>query len=370
MPANDLTVLHVIAARGIGGAEHFLAALVTAKRDRPVSQVVVNLMADAEFTAMVRTAGVPVHELDLRSVAQLPFVVVRLARLIRKLRPSAIQTWLYYSDLLSLWALKWSGRRSVTRLYWGVRCSDMDLSQYRRSLRWAVAACARRSKEPDAIISNSFAGVTAHRALGYAPRHFAVIPNGIDCDRFKPDAAARARLRGEIGLSASAPVVIHVARIDPMKDHASLIALARTLPDVTFVLVGRDTESLDAPANVVALGARRDVASLYSVADVAISTSLTEGFPNVVAEAMACGIPVVATDVGDSKRIIGDTGLTVSPRDIPAMKTAVQTLLNEPPPSRAQRAAACRERIERQFSLKRAVAAFDALHVEGKLPEG
>ncbi len=369
MPANNLTVLHVIAARGIGGAEHMLMALVAAKRDKPVSQAVVNLMADAEFAAAVRATGVPVYELDLRFFAQLPLVLVRLARLIRQLRPSAIQTWLYYSDLLSLWALKLSGHRSVTQLYWGVRCSDMDLSQYRRSLRWAVSACARRSKEPDAIISNSFAGVTAHRALGYAPRHFAVIPNGIDCDRFKPDASARARLRDEIGISASAPVVIHVARIDPMKDHASLIALARILPDVTFVLVGKDTGSLDAPSNVVALGARRDVASLYSVADVAISTSLTEGFPNVIAEAMACGVPVVATDVGDSKRIIGDTGLTVTPRDIAAMKAALQSLLDEPPPSRAQRIAACRWRIEQKFSLKRAVAAFDTLHVEGKLPQ-
>jgi glycosyltransferase involved in cell wall biosynthesis len=369
VPANDLTVLHVIAARGIGGAEHFLAALVAAKREKPVSQAVVNLMADPEFAAMARAAGVPVHDLGLQSITHLPIVVMQLARLIRELRPSAIQTWLYYADLASLWALKLSGRRAATRLYWGVRCSDMDLTQYRRSLRWAVAACARRSKEPDAIISNSLAGVTAHRALGYAPRHFAVIPNGIDCERFKPDASARTRLRGELGISAAAPVVIHVARVDPMKDHASLIALAGTLPTVTFLLVGRGTEAIEAPANVVALGARRDVASLYSVADVAISTSLTEGFPNVIAEAMACGIPVVATDVGDSRPIIGDTGLTVLTRDIPAMRTAVQTLLDEAAPSRAQRAAACRDRIERLFSLKRAVAAFDALHVEGKLPE-
>lgn len=369
MPANDLTVLHVIAARGIGGAEHFLAALVAAKRERPISQAVVNLMADPEFAAMVRAAGVPVHDLGLQSITHLPIVVLQLARLIRELRPSAIQTWLYYADFASLWALKWSGRRAVTRLYWGVRCSDMDLTQYRRSLRWAVAACARRSKEPDAIISNSLAGVTAHRALGYALRHFAVIPNGIDCDRFKPDASARMRLRGELGISATAPVVIHVARVDPMKDHASLIALAGTLPDVTFVLIGKDTESLDAPANVVALGARRDVASLYSLADIAISTSITEGFPNVVAEAMACGVPVAATDVGDSGPIIGDTGLIVRPRDVAAMKTAVQTLLDEPPSSRAQRGAACRRRIEEHFSLTRAVVAFDALHVEGKLPQ-
>jgi glycosyltransferase involved in cell wall biosynthesis len=366
---NDPTVLHVIAARGIGGAEHMLSALVTAKRDNPLSQVVVNLMADPELAAVIRASGVPVYELDLRNVVQVPLVLMRLVKLIRTLRPAAIQSWLYYSDLLSLWALKLSGRRIITHLYWGIRCSDMDLSKYRASLRWTVAACAKRSQEPDAVIANSFAGVSAHRHLGYTSPQFAVIPNGIDCGRFKPDTLARARLRTELGIPEADPVVIHVARVDPMKDHASMIAVARALPKVTFIAVGQGTNALAVPSNVIALGARRDVASLYPAADIALSTSMYgEGFPNVVAEAMACGVPVVATDVGDSSRIVADVGLLVPPGDVAAMTAAIHHLLDESRPLRAKREIACRMHIKYNFSLARAVTAFDALYFHGTLP--
>jgi glycosyltransferase involved in cell wall biosynthesis len=366
---NDLTVLHVIAARGIGGAEHMLSALVTAKRDSPLSQAVVNLMADPELAAAVRASGVPVYELGLRKVVQMPLVLTHLVKLIRTLRPAAIQSWLYYSDLLSLWALNLSGRRTITRLYWGIRCSDMDLSKYRASLRWTVAACAKRSQEPDAVIANSYAGLSVHRQLGYTPQQFAVIPNGIDCERFKPDASARTRIRAELRISETAPVVIHVARVDPVKDHASLIAVAGALPNVTFIVVGQGTNALAVHSNVIALGARRDVASLYSAADLALFTSInSEGFPNVVAEAMACGLPVVATDVGDASRIVADTGLIVPPRDIAAMVAAIQRFLDEPLPLKRQRALACRNHIEQHFSLDRAVTAFDALHQYGTLP--
>ena len=91
--------------------------------------------------------------------------------------PAAIQSWLYYADLISLWALEISGRRATTRLYWGVRCSDMDQSKYQRGLRWAIAACVSRSARPDAVVANSFAGRDAHLRLGYAPRAFPVRPD-------------------------------------------------------------------------------------------------------------------------------------------------------------------------------------------------
>ena len=370
MAPNDLRVLHVIAARGIGGAESMLAALVTAARDKPFSQVVVNLMADNEFATKIRASGIEVYELGLQNIFQMPTVLFRLTGLIRSLRPHAVQSWLYYSDLLALWALKLSGRRRITRLYWGIRCSDMDLTKYRASLRWTIAACAKQSQEPDAIIANSYAGLRAHRELGYSPRHFAVIPNGIDCVRFAPDIAARATIRAELGISEKAPVVIHVARVDPMKDHASMISVAQNLPDVTFIAAGPGTESLKIAPNVLALGARRDIASVYSAADIALSTSIYgEGFPNVIAEAMACGIPVVATDVGDSARIISTTGQLVKPGDVIGMTAAISNLLNEPSALRKKRTLLCRSHIVSEFSLDLALNTFDTLYLTSTLPE-
>jgi glycosyltransferase involved in cell wall biosynthesis len=368
MPAP--TVLHVIPGLGGGGAEHMLARLVSAKRAQPIRPVVADLLGGGELAATIREAGVPVHELGLGHPAALPLALFRLVRLIRRLRPAAIQSWLYYGDLLSLWALERSGLRNSTRLYWSVRCSDMDFRQYGHALRWTVAACARRSGRPDAVVANSYAGRDAHRRLGYAPRAFPVIPNGIDVSRFRPDAALRAQMRGQFGVPDAKPVVIHVARVDPMKDHESLLTIARMLPEYLFLAVGAGTQSLDVPPNVAALGRRGDVSALYAAADLALSTSaFGEGFSNVIAEAMATGVPVVATDVGDSRLIVGQTGLIVPPRDVGAMLTAIRHLLVESDAQRCQRGTDCRQRIETHFSLDRAIAAFDALHLHGILSD-
>ena len=367
------TVLHIIPGLGTGGAEHALAALITAKRMQPFFQVVVNLLGssagDSPIAEAIRKAGIPIHQFNGRPPLGFLTILFRLCGLIRQMRPTAIQSWLYYADLASLWALELSGQRATTRLYWGIRSSDMDQSRYRRALGWTIKACAKRSARPDAVVANSFAGRDVHRALGFTPRAFPVIPNGIDTRRFRPDASVRAPMRAQLGVADGKPLVIHVARVDPMKDHTSLVAVATALPHIQFVMVGSGTEQIDAPKNLMALGMRHDMPDLFAAADLSLSTSIFgEGFPNAVAEAMACGVPVVATNVGDSNRIIGDIGATVSPRDVTAMVAAINSLLAEPEIKRAARAAAARRRIEERYSLDRMVRAFDALHLHGILP--
>ena len=318
--------------------------MVTAKRKQLFSQVIVDLRgstaSDGTLTDGIRAAGIPVHQFGGQMALDLPIILLRLCGLIRQVRPIAIQSWLYYADLASLWALELSGQRATTRLYWGIRSSDMNLNQYRRALRWTIKACAKRSARPDAVVANSFAGRDVHRALGFAPRAFPVIPNGIDTQRFRPNPSARARMRAHLALPDGKMVVIHVARVDPMKDHASLTAVAAALPDIQFIMAGSGTEQIAAPPNLKALGHRQDIPDLHAAADLLLSTSIFgEGFPNAVAEAMACGVPVVATDVGDSRRIVGDTGVIVSPRDVAAMVAAITHIRAEPEAKRSARAA-------------------------------
>jgi glycosyltransferase involved in cell wall biosynthesis len=373
MQQNMPTVLHVIPGLHTGGAEHKLAALVTAKRDQAFSQIIVDLKGDAAsdsaLTDGIRAAGIPVHQFGGRTALNFAIIWFRLCGLIRQVRPIAIQSWLYYADLASLWALERSGQRATTRLYWGIRNSDLDRKHYRRALEWTIKACAKRSARPDAVVANSFAGRDVHRALGFAPRTFPVIPNGIDTQRFRPDKSTRARIRALLGLPDGKMVVIHVARVDPMKDHASLVAAAAGLPDIQFIMAGAGTEKVDAPPNLKALGHRLDIPDVYAAADLLLSTSIFgEGFPNAIAEAMACGVAAVATDVGDSRRIVGDTGVIVSPRDVRAMVAAITQIRAEPEAKRSARASAARKRIEDRYSLDRMVSAFDALHLHGVLP--
>jgi glycosyltransferase involved in cell wall biosynthesis len=362
-------VLHVIAGLGIGGAERMLAALVTAPRAAPYRQIVVDLIGAGALAPEIRAAGVEVRELGLAGPLSVPRVVSGLARIIRETQPAAIQSWMYYADLFSLWALERSGRRKATRLYWGIRCSDMDQSRYGAALRWTIRACARRAGRPDAVVANSHAGRAFHRTLGYAPRAFPVIPNGVDTARFRPDGASRSRVRAELGIDGGTFVAIHAARVDPMKDHATLAALAALRPGIVFLAAGKGTEALTGRTNLRGLGVRADMPSLYAAADAVLSTSaFGEGFPNVIAEGMASGLPAAATDVGDARLIVGDAGIVVRPRDAAALAAALDALAEAGPGERAVRAAAARARIERRFSLARCVAAFDALHRDGALP--
>lgn len=362
-------VLHVIAGLGIGGAERVLASLATAPRVTPHRQIVVDLMAGGALAPEIRAAGVEVRELGLAGLFSVPRVVSALARTVRETTPAAVQSWMYYADLIALWALERSGRRRETRLYWGVRCSDMDQSRYGPALRWTIRACARLAHRPDAVVANSYAGRALHQTLGYAPRAFPVIPNGVDTARFQPDDAARQRVRAALGIDGGAFVALHAARVDPMKDHATLAAVAGLRPRMVFLAAGKGTEALAGPGNLRGLGIRADMPMLYAAADAVLSTSaFGEGFSNVIAEGMAAGVPAVATDVGDARAIVGETGIVVRPRDAAALAVALDALAAAGPGERALRAAGARARIEQRFSLARCVAAFDALHLDGVLP--
>jgi len=237
----------------------------------------------------------------------------------------------------------------------------MDWRSYGLALSLVVKACALLSRSPDLITANSVAGLKSHLALGYHPRRTQVLANGIDVDHFRPDAAARAAVRTELGIPENAMVLAHVARVDAMKDHGSFLAAMAALPEVFALLVGAGTESLAAAPNLFRLGRRCDVARLFAAADVVVSSSRRgEGFSNVLAEGMASGLPAVATDIGDARFIVGDTGVVVPPQSPEALAAAIRTLAAESAPLRADRGSRARARIVENFSMRHAVQA----HVE------
>lgn len=367
--AGTPLVMHVIAGLGVGGAERMLANLVTADRPGAPRQCVVNLLDGGAFAAPIRDAGVPLIELGARSAAGMVGAGARLRGIIRRRKPDIIQSWMYYADLISTYALRASGRRDRTRHYWGVRCSDMLLDRYGRRLRWTVRRCAALSGEPAGIVFNSEAGRRVHEQLGFRPKQSVLIRNGVDPDRFQPSPQARERVRGALGIAPDAPLVVMAARVDPMKDYPMLMDVAQRLPTVTFAAAGRGTEALDDRPNLIGLGVRDDMAGLFAAADAAVLTSaFGEGFPNVLVEAMACGAPVVATEVGDAPAIVGDTGFVVAPGDAIGMASALALLLAETGDAKAGRAAAARQRVLDNFVLADAIAAFDRLHLTGAGP--
>ena len=346
-------VLHVIPTLDRGGAERSLVQLATAQAggDEDISQRIVTLRAGGAFAETARRAGIPLTSLDIDGAPGLPRGVWRLTRLIAGWRPDIIQGWLYYGDLVACFAHALTPGPSP-RLLWNIRCSELDFSAYGPLLRQAVRIAARLSGRPEAIVVNSKAGARAHEALGYRPEKFVLIANGVDTGKFAPDAEAGARIRADLGLGAASKIVAHIGRVDPQKDHGTLIEVARQLPDIVFVAAGRGTEELDGPENLIALGDRDDIADLMNAADIVLSTSAYgEGFPNVLAEAMACGTPVVSTDCGDAQAIVGDTGLIVPIGQPDAAARALTDMFSLPPAQRRALGADARTRMIELYAL-------------------
>ncbi|WP_459857465.1 glycosyltransferase [Humidesulfovibrio idahonensis] len=321
-----LRLLHVITGLGLGGAESWLARLLSRLPGGQFECRVVSLLAlDGEAGALagtIRGLGVPVHSLGMRRGRPGPAAFLCLTGLLRQWRPQVVQTWLYHADLLGLLATRASGCDAAVS--WGLRSAYMDFSRYGLGTRLTVRACAALSAWPEAVTANSHAGAAHHLALGYRPRRLVVLENGVNAQRFRPDAGARARLRAEWGVAESTPLVGLVARVDPMKGHAVFCRAAalvlQRFPDARFVFCGAETEpgaaELDRlvaanglSAAAIRLGKRADVPAVDAALDVLALASLGEGFPNALAEALACGVPVAALDVGDARRIAGPGGV-------------------------------------------------------------
>lgn len=363
MTSQPLRVLHVITGLGVGGAESMLTRLAMLAPPELMVQRVISLTPGGSNRRLLEKAGVSVD--DLGMVRNLPSLaaLTTLAGEIRDFSPDVVQSWMYHADLSAL-AARFLSRRTP-RLVWGVRCSDMDTSRYGRRLRQVIDLCAWLSHRPDAVMANSFVGRDAHQALGYHPRLFEVIPNGIDVERFRPDPAKRARVRAELGIAADRPLVAQVARVDPMKDYDGLLAALAMVPEVDALLVGEGTQSLPDRPGLHRLGRRQDVADLLCAADLIVSSSaFGEGFSNALAEGMACGLPAVTTNVGDARVVVGETGVVVPPGQPEALADGIRQLQRETPDQRVARSRAARQYILDNFAIDIIIRRFATFYSE------
>jgi glycosyltransferase involved in cell wall biosynthesis len=286
---------------------------------------------------------------------------------------------MYHADLLGGLAVRLVG--SGIPVVWNIRHSNLDPKGNKRTTIWTAKVCARLSNRlPARIVCCSEASRQVHTALGYAPQKMVVIPNGFDLSAFKPDPAARESVRRELGIAADALLIGLVGRFDPQKDHGNFVAAAALLsaayPEVHFLLCGDgvnwDNQKLAGWIEEAVLrqrfhllGRREDMPRLTASLDIASSSSsYGEGFPNVIGEAMACGVPCAVTDVGDSAFIVGYTGLVVLPRDPEALAQAWKRLIDMGPEGRQRLGGAARKRILENFNLPDIIARYEALYRE------
>ncbi len=368
-------VVHLITTLNIGGAEMMLYHLLERMDPAQYENIVISLVPPGPIGEMISELGIPVDTINMQHGRPSLRALSHLTRRLIQFRPDLLQTWLYHADLLGLL----SGRMAkVPAILWNVRSSNMDMSQYRLMSKMAVQACSFLSRFPQGVVINSQAGLDFHESIGYRPRRWELIPNGVDIMRFKPDPDARQTLRTEWGVENDEIIVGYVARYDPMKDHAGFLRSAKYIVEqvsnVVFVLCGsevnRDNSALrnlinelDLHSRVRLIGPRMDIERVQAAFDIAVSASLFgEGFPNVIAEAMACGIPVVATDVGDSKIIVGKAGVVVPASDPDTLAEACLQLLLGGRAKLEEIGELARRRAASHFSLKDTVASYERLY--------
>lgn len=368
-----MRVLLLIRALDRGGAERQLVVLAQGLQQRGVEVHVAVWYSGGALQKDLNGTGVQVHDLRKKSRWDLLGFRGRVHRLMTDVNPDVLYSMLAGSNLLNAIARGGSQR---TACVLGIRTGNILAENppiIDRILHWVLLRLASRA---DGIIANSRVGLIPYQGLGIDPGFLHVVPNGIDTDRFQRCPDSGRAMRKKWGVDLNAPLVGVVATLSVAKDHGTFLRaaghLARENSDVQFVLVGRDGQGMQDELSALAEecgisdrvywpGVEDDMIGVYSALDVLCSSSVNEGFSNVIAEAMSCETPCVVTDAGDSAVIVGDLGEVVHPRDKVALANALRKTLQSPPSGTA-----LRQRITREFSIERLVDAtrqiLSALH--------
>lgn len=357
----------VINGTGVGGAERMLARVLTRLPRDEFDLRVYSLDAIGSVGQQLLDAGISVQAMNfLRHRIPNPWNVVTLARELKRFAPDVVQGWMYLGNLYGGLAAKLLSRRLPVA--WNIRHSTLDPQLDSRSLRWSAWLGGKLSALiPDRVILCAEAARSAHERVGYLAEKMKVIPNGFDIGEFRPDPIARQRIREELAIPDDALLVGLVGRFHPHKDHRTFVAAARfvadRVPNAHFVLVGDDQvySATDVWSWIDAAGlherfrltgARRDVAAINASLDISVCCSTTEGFPNVVGEAMACGVACVATDVGECAEVVGNSGLIVPPQDALRLSHSMIELLDLSPHDRRKLGMSARQRVMDRYDIR------------------
>ena len=366
--STRIKVAFLVRSLNRGGTERQLATLATRLDPRMFEIEVWTFYPGGPFWSELAGANhIALRTLAKRGRWENIGTCRRLAHALRDSAPDIIHCYLTEPSIIGLIAARLA---RIEHVIWGVRASNVDYSTYGRIEWLTFKAAAILSRFADLIIVNSQAGRAHHVAQGYSPRRFVTIPNGIDTDAFRPLVNGRNAVRERWGVGPADIVMGVPARLDPMKGHITLLHAVKEVGHPSLKVVcagggtGRYASELRALAGHLALthrivwiGEQSDMPTVYSGLDFAcLPSTFGEGFSNAVAEAMACAVPCIVTDVGDCAKIVGETGMVVPPEDPHALTRAIENMAALQQNERAGLGDRARRRIQECFGVDRMVA--------------
>lgn len=366
-----LKITHIITGLNMGGAETMLYKLLTHIDKDKYEVNVISMTDDGIYARKIRDLGFEVTSLNIKK-SKLIRGFRRAKRLIAD--TDIIQTWMYHADLFGYILYKSS---KVRKLIWGIRRSNLEPKLNKKSTIIIAKINSKLSKKVDKIVSCSTKAKEVHQKFGYSDGNLLVIPNGFEVKQFNKDAGAKLKISKIIGEKGDIPYIAHVGRWNILKDYGNFIKALNKVKQqgINFhaVLVGTNIDEsnqelmgliqrYDLINNISLLGRRDDIPTIMSGADIFVSSSRGEGFPNVIGEAMACETPCVVTDVGDSAYIVGDTGKIVPSKDSLSLSNGIIELLNLHENERKQLGSIARQRVIDNFDIHKVTTQFEELY--------
>jgi glycosyltransferase involved in cell wall biosynthesis len=337
------------------------------------------LTGKGEVGSRISDLGIPLMALDMhRNITSLS-TFLKLIQYLREIKPDLVHTWMYHADLIGGIAAKIS---KVPTIVWGVRSADFLHSKTRFLTRLTLLICAKLSSWlPNVVIYNSHKGVSYHKAMGYQEKYSVVISNGVDIDKFHPNNLARLKIRKDLGLSTQSVLIGIIGRYDLLKNHNGFIDAVtffnRSAMNVHFLMVGNGLDSSNTAItrklknNKIEtychlLGHRQDIPEIMAALDLLSLTSTSEAFPNVLIEAMACGVPCVATDVGDATLILEGSGWIIPINDMRALANTWEAFLSMSNEQIKYYRLRARERIKKYYEINHVLRQYEDVYKKSK----
>ena len=365
-----MKIIHIITGLGDGGAEHALFKIC--KYDVANKHLVISLKGPGKYSSLLSKLGIKVYCLKIRFFSIHKFIF--LIKLLRFLKPDIVQTWLVHADFLGSIAARLA---SINNILWNVRYSNIEIGKAKLTTIFIIKILSLLSYLiPKFIVTVSKKAKKIYEITGYNKRLFKFIPNGYDLSILKINKLQKINFRKKIKVKKNVALIGNVARYDPQKDHLNLLNALSLIREknINFfcVLVGynvnqnnidliSEIKRLKLYDHVKLLGQTDNVSQVMNGLDIhVLSSSYGEGFPNVVAESMACGTPSIVTDVGDSALIVGKTGWVVPPKNSIKLANAIEKALREKGTNKwNKRCNKARLRIKEKFSIGKMITSYN-----------
>lgn len=367
-----IKITHIITGLNMGGAETMLYKLLKYGDKKKYKFQVISMMDEGIYGDKIKELGIEVISLNMKQGRPSLKGFIKAKKAIKN--TDIIQTWMYHADLFGYLLYKTS---KVKKIIWGIRRNNLDPSLNKKSTIYIAKLNSLLSRKVDTVVSCSIKAEKTHVNFGYSKENMQVIPNGFEMEKYKPIKSAKAHLSKLVDLPTDIPYILHVGRWNELKDHKNFLKSLKLLREQDYkfqaILVGpnideQNIELISLIKNfnlsnyVNLLGRREDIATIMSGSDLFVSSSIDEGFPNVIGEAMACETPCVVTDAGDSGYVVGDTGIIVPPKDSEALAKGIMKMLNYTDEEREKIGRQARQRVIENFDIQKIARQFERLY--------